>query len=472
MSSSISILKKMSIYFIGTLSTRILSTLLIPIYAYFVSATDLGEFDYIVAISSIVYPIAYLAIWEAILRYYIKQSDRLDREILLSTVVFLALLISFLLIFMSLFIALLLDFNLSIIFIVFFTVTQGITSVWQFSTRALSETKWYVISSIVGAVSIIGLEIIFISLGQLDYVALSISYLISQILVVVVLEFKIRLLKIVRIGKVSLSTIKKMLIFTIPLVINNVSLYLYNSGSKVIIRNYIGLRENGLYSFASKFSLLIGLFSTVVSMAVIEEAYSFTSLDEYKSKMSVIITKISKGYFSLIIMALPAIYTLYFVAFRNTEYYNSVDYIFLLLIGALFTALSNNFGSAFQVTDHTKYISLTTLLGAAVAIIASLLTVTKIGMYGVLISGAFGSFIMMLTRAIYANKSTGLSVSWIHFINLLLIALLEYVCLIIFDNFIVYITLFLISFFFVGMINKEEFKIIYNKIFKKGNQYI
>ena len=132
---------------------------------------------------------------------------------------------------------------------------------------------------------------------------------------------------------------------------------------RIIIKNMIGIMENGLYAFASKFSLIISLISMVVSMAVIEEAYSYNTIEEYKNKMSSLISIISKAYFGIIALAIPALYILYSIAFRQTGYYASVDYIFLLLQGALFTALSNNFGSAFQVTDNTKYIFLTTLAG-------------------------------------------------------------------------------------------------------------
>lgn len=38
-------LKKTSIYFIGTLSTKMISVLLVPIYAYFVAVNELSEYD-------------------------------------------------------------------------------------------------------------------------------------------------------------------------------------------------------------------------------------------------------------------------------------------------------------------------------------------------------------------------------------------------------------------------------------------
>lgn len=61
-------LKKTSIYFIGTLSTKMISVMLVPIYAYFVAVNDLSDYDYFATIASTLSPIVFAAIWEAILK--------------------------------------------------------------------------------------------------------------------------------------------------------------------------------------------------------------------------------------------------------------------------------------------------------------------------------------------------------------------------------------------------------------------
>lgn len=468
MSSGKSIIKKISIYFIGTFATKMLSVLLVPIYAYFVSATELGEYDYIVAISSTLFPIIYVVIWEAVLRYCIKKEGGFPENKVFSTVLVFTTGMTVLSIIVFTVIFLFGNKSVSTLFVLMFIISQGLSTIWQFATRALGETRRYVISSIIGAASVVFFEALFIFFYKLDYIGLCISNLVSQFLVIIVIESKIHLLRRFDKKKIDLKILKTMLLFTIPLVINNVSLYLYNSGSKIIIKNHIGAYENGLYSFASKFSLLIGLFSTVISMAVIEEAYSFKSIDEYKNRMSVLISKISKGYFSLILLALPTIYILYSIAFEKTEYYDSVDYVFLLLVGALFTALSNNFGSAFQVTDNTKYISITTVFGAVIAIGVSIATVKPFGIVGVLLGGVLGPLSMMLARAFYAKRATNLHVDWLKMFLLFVICLGEYIILVLFKGIWINVAMFLIASVFTVIINRKELIPILKAIKKKG----
>lgn len=468
MSSGKNIIKKMSIYFIGNLSTKLLSVLLVPIYAYFVAATDLGEYDYIIAVSNVIFPVVYLVIWEAILRYCVKDNKKLEKDKIISTTIIFAAFVSilFCIIFMSYYFYS--GQSSSLIFIMLFSITHGLTSIWQFSARALGKTKIYVLSSFIGAASIIISELFFVWFSELNYISLCISNILSQVLIIIVIEINIKLISKIKTSMINLGLLKKMLIFTIPLVLNNISLYLYNSASKMIIKNYVGVYENGLYSFASKFSLLISLFSTVVSMAVIEEAYSFKTIEEYKNKMSPLITKISKGYLSLIITVLPAIYLLYILAFKNTDYYSSVNYIFILLLGALFTALSNNFGSAFQITDNTKFISITTIVGAICAICFSVLTVNKLGVLGVLLGGTIGPFVMMMARALYAKKSTGLSVNWLVLFGLLLLSVTEYFLLILFNSIFINVIILVITIVIVFVINKADILQVTRMILKKG----
>lgn len=77
-----------------------------------------------------------------------------------------------------------------ILFTALFVIVQGITMIWQYSARALQENKRYVISSVVGSVALIVIDLVLVVLGKLDFYGLSISYLISQTVIAYVLEAK------------------------------------------------------------------------------------------------------------------------------------------------------------------------------------------------------------------------------------------------------------------------------------------
>ena len=140
-------LKKTSIYFIGTLSTKMISVLLVPIYAYFVAVNELSEYDYLVTIASTISPIIFAAIWEAVLKYGIKKES--DRSALFSTVLAFSLLMTLLTLAFVPVISLVKGYSNSVLFTILFIIVQGITMIWQYSARALQENKRYVVSSVV-----------------------------------------------------------------------------------------------------------------------------------------------------------------------------------------------------------------------------------------------------------------------------------------------------------------------------------
>lgn len=462
-----SMLKKMLTYFVGTLSTRMLSVLLVPIYAYFVHSSDLGDYDYVTAVANIVMPIVYIVIWEAVLKFFIKEKDGKDINSYITNVVVFYLMMS------TLFIGVIGAFRIfvntsNLWWMCAYSITLGAAYIWQFAARALGENQRYVLSGVVSSAGLIVIDFGFVLFRQLDFVGLMIASIAANAIVVILLEEKIRLASRVRLSSLRIDLLKSMLCFSMPLVINNISLWMYSGGSKVIIQNYLGSVENGLYSFASKFSILINIFSTVISMAVIEEAYSYRTVDEYRIKMKKMITIISKAYFSLVLLALPAIYILYSIAFKKTEYYPSSDYIFLLLLSALFTALSNNFGSAFQVTNNTKYISITTIVGAVVALGISLALVSRIGVFGVLIGTASGPAIMMVLRALFAKRSTGLSVDWRENLCLGGLLIFEYFVLMSYKNLAGQFAVLLCAGLVLIFVYKKEIYIIIKKIKTKG----
>lgn len=453
-----SFIKRIGLYFVGNLSSRLLSVLLVPIYAYFVTADNLGEYDYIGALASIISPIIYFAIWEAVLRFCMMARSSSERNVILSNIITFSTFISVISFVCIFFIYCFHGGSNVLWYTMLMVIVQGLVSVWQYSARSLGHNKQYVIAGVTSSAAIIIIDIVFSLIARLDYKMLCISYLSSQIISIIILEYKTRLIPKIKIKLLDYKLLRKFFAFTIPLVINNVSLYFYNSGSKIIIKQYIGSYENGLYSFASKFSLIISLFSTVLSMAVVEESYTYKTISEYKDKMGKILNFISKGYFCLILLALPSIYILYTIAFVKTEYYQSSDYIFLLLLSALFSSLSNTIGSAFLVTNKTKYISITTISGAAFSLLVSILFVERIGIYSVLIGNALGTMIMMVERFFYAKKSTGLSMNWKLNILISLICFLEYIMLILFKNLGIQLLIFVLAIFCDLIFYKRELK--------------
>ena len=75
-----SLVKKTLIYLAGNFSSKIFGVIIIPIYATYLTASQLGKFDYQQTIAGLLNPIIVLALWEGVLRFGLKaQGNELKR---------------------------------------------------------------------------------------------------------------------------------------------------------------------------------------------------------------------------------------------------------------------------------------------------------------------------------------------------------------------------------------------------------
>lgn len=398
-----SLLKKSGLYLIGNMSSKVLTVILIPIYAYYITTETFGRYDYAVTLINIIIPIAFVAIWEAILKFLLSGSEEDKKKIITSSVVFTTIASLIMVLMASVYFYFnSVDIGYKGVFVVMLVV-QGFSQVWQYYARALKANVVYVQAGITATVVNFCSIIICVCIFRFELFGLYISQLLGQIAVLLVIERKVKVLKYVNKNNLDLSIIKNMVKFSAPLVLNLVSLWLLSGFGKIIIVKYLGSAENGLYSFAIKFSQIIMVFGSVITMALIEEAISTKNKPGFPQKFSKTIEKLFEIFQMLGIVALPAIFVFYELI-GKTDYYESRLYVPILIAYSIFMVMATNVGSIFQVINKTNIIFTTTILGSAVTVAISYIGIQTFGIYAVLVGQVLGALIMMLLRYFVAKK--------------------------------------------------------------------
>lgn len=420
-------LKKSIIYFIGNFSSKIMSVLLIPIYASFVSTEDLGNYDYIIALMNIIIPIVFFNMWDSILKFGINRNKKEELEkIYTSAIVFVAInivlfIIGYLIIHRFNIISYP-CFNLSIIMM----LSYGFISLWQYACRAFQKNSVYALSGVISSFVNIILIIIFIIILDLGLIGLVLSYIVSMLTAIIFIEKKIGIIHYINFARFDVKLLKKMCLFSAPIVLNTVSLWGMSGISKIICVNFLDSSSNGLFSFGSKFGSLITIFGSILGAVIIEEAYLVKDLKEYKNTFSKLINKIFLLYLIVLYIGIPTINVVFDILWVDNAYYQSRTIIPLITLGSVFSCISTNLGSSFQVTDKTIFVFITSLLGSLCSVILSFILVEKFEIIGLAIGQLVGSLTLMITRAIFAYKLTGLTVKWGRtFIRIILFAFIS-----------------------------------------------
>ncbi len=403
------LVKKAGIYFIGNLSTKLLSAIVVFIYAFYINAEDLGKYEYIQTLSNIIVPIAFVSIWEAILKYTLGTTAEKEKDEAINTSSIFSIIISIMIAILGMTYYHLKNEKYSLYIIIFY-VLYGLSTVWQYYARCLNKTKTYVKSSVIGAAVNLILIILLVCVLKLKIQALFLANIISNLVILSIIEYKIKILKKIKIKEFDIKMLKKMLIFSFPLVINDISLWLITGFGKTIIQNTLGSSANGMYSFANKFSIIVNFFGTVLNKALTEEML-VSEKDKVGKQFEEIMQKIIEGVLILLVLCMPIIMIFYNII-EKTEYYQSKIYVPMLLIYSFLMLISTNLSTIFKVAEKTKYQFLTTFAGAITTVIISILTVYKWKIMGVVLAQVVGALENAVLRYVIGRRLIKFEIKW------------------------------------------------------------
>lgn len=447
------LIKKTGLYFIGNLSSKIIQAAILPIYAFFITPSDLGIFDYSQVWANIFSPICFLAIWEAILKFLIaeKDKDKIKRNI--SSILFFVIDVIVLTFVIVIILIRIVNID-NLVYILLMVFFMGLAHIWQYFARSLHKNKTYVVASIIGTIANFVFLLILVCIFKMGLFGLITSFIIGQAIIIIVIEYKVRILSYFNYTMVNIKVLGDMLKYSAPLVLNLTSMVLLNGFGRTIITRYLGPEANGLYTFAMKFGTLLSTLGSVISMAMCEEAILKINDPDREDFFSNVNTKLFRLFLSMCIMSIPAV-TVFYHIIGKTGYYNSLSLVPLFLLNAVLSIMSTNIGTVFQATNNTHLIFTTTVAGTIVMICVSYFLIGKFGVIGVAIAQILGSATMMLCRWGYAKKLIDIKIKF----SIIFVLLLIYAVMSVFSlnlgvimNFVLFIIGFLVTF----LLNKKD----------------
>lgn len=442
-------LKKTGLYFVGNMASKIMTALLVPVYAFYVSAHDLGAYDYSQTIMQIAVPILYMAIWEAVLKYVISCEDIDRQNEYIGSAFFLSFLSTAA---MILFIAVF-HFITPLpypILVCIMMIVYTYCMLLQYCSRSLGKNSAYVVSGIMSTVINFLCIFLFVVILKKGLWGLYISYISGQAAGCLILFIKLKFWTKISYIHFYPKTAKILLYFSIPMSVNLASGWLINGAGRIIINMNLGNEANGLYSYANKFGSLVTMVTGVISMALMEEFYirmNQSGINHYFSQKCNQIWELILSVFSFV---LPLI-GIYYVFIQNTEYYVSLKYVPVCIMSACISSFATNVGGVFQIKNIMHYAFLTTLAGGAVTVAAAVLSVGRYGVAGVVGAQLLGAAAMLLARYAVAHKLMKYSINYGRTVILLFFICIDSFLLLHLESIYEQLLFFLINTCFLGI---------------------
>ncbi len=383
------------IFGVGIIGSKLISFFLVPIYTFYLDTAQYGYVDLVNTTLNLLVPIFSLCISEAVLRFALDKDN--DCLVVFNTGLFSILgigIVCFL--FTQIAISLFNLTNWNIYFwVVFLQIVNTIISQYL---KTLQNNFLYALNSISISIVTLAFTLIFFDISKFGkihsyFYALIMGYLIATVFLVSVGK----IYKQIHVSCFNTSTFRKMLVYTIPLIPNQLMWWVMNLSDRFFIVHKIGTSANGLYAVASKVPLLISIFITVFIQAwqisAVEERNSednqqfFSDVFNYLIIVSVILCSIILAFLKVIIHLLV-----------SPDFYYSWRYVPFLLLSVLFSNFSMFVGMNYLATMKTRGIFTTSLCGGIINIILNLILIPYVGINGAGISTMISFFAVWIIR--------------------------------------------------------------------------
>ncbi len=452
------------IYTVGSFGSKILSFLLVPLYTFYLTKSEMGEYDLFMTSIALFVPIVSLQLSDAVYRWLVEIDEEETRERMLPTVFtssFLLLLITYA-VFSLGFIGYcqLFGMNNAVVFLILLMLSSMLPFL-QSVLRGLGKTKEFAISGLVTTLLIVGLNIILFLFFTVSVkgalIANIVGFGLSSLLIVV----KLNLNKCFKIEAFDVQLVKKMLLYSLPLIPNLISWWLISSASKFIILDKLGIEANGVYAIANRFPSMLVLINSVLILPIQD------SLLKQRSDFQYFISIVQRFVrFELIVVVLLSVGSPIYVKFMvEDSFYEAWMYMPFLFLGVGFNTLASVIGIIYQKEKKTMRITVTTVIGGIISILLSFLLVSEFGLMGISLSFFAGYLIMFLLRTIdlrhKLNFKAFLPSDMLVFFGFILIMYLQIIL-----EFKMQLLLFIITMFFLFFYYRVDIQKAYNSIRK------
>ena len=382
-------------YAIGNFGTKILSFLIVPLYTYYISPSDLGDYDLVITTVSLLSPLITMKISDATYRWIINNEDNevtyisATYKLLIRNCIVGALMI------------LGINYFIPIKYCYYFVpilIGDRILECLQKLLRGLKKQKLFAISGILNTFLMVSLNLIKVCwLGQ-GVTALLESNIISLYATIVFILITEKKLRKVELARNYRSHQKEMLQYSIPLVPSALSWWAMSASDRYIIRWIMGSAANGIFSVAHKFPSILQTFFSLFNNAWTDMALVEVEKGEQgEAYTKKIFEQLYRASFGMAFVLIP-LTKLVMKVILSSSYKEAAIYVGFLYLGTVFQGLSSFISIGYLKGKHTAGAAKTSLYGASINLLIDILCMRYIGLYAAAISTFMGFFIMWITR--------------------------------------------------------------------------
>ncbi len=394
---------------IGTIGSKLIMFLLLPIYTNALSTEEYGVADLVFSCSEILRPFISLAIYNALQRYGLSKECDKDEVFKCASLIFIA---------GSIF---------SIIITPLFGV-YGVVNDWKWYltayaiavfaqknifvyTKISDNNKLYALMSILQAVVLAISNILLLIIWNHGIEGYLLSNIIAPVIVIAWGFFASGAYNGLKGSRLNFSLMRDMIRYSLPFIINDISWWLIHSSDKYMIERMMDKNSLGLYAAATKIPLLVSVIASIFSQAwdisVVRE-YERDNDKEYYERIFRFFIILVSGICLMIICIIKPFMGIYV----GEKFVDSWRYVPLLISAEVFYTLDIFSISFFAAMKKSQTIMWPTIIGSLINVILNYILISRIGIWGAIVGTWIAYLFMMLVHYYILKKMSDLKVDF------------------------------------------------------------
>lgn len=380
--------------------SKIILSLLLPLYTRTLSTEQYGIAEIIVSISQLVIPLCSLAIQEAVFRFAMEKEKK---EEVLKNGMFVAICSVLPLFSVGLCLQKSNYLKNYIIYFVFICFSSMMRTILSLYTKATKNTTFFAIDNILYNSFLGIINVILLALWKLELKGYFTAIIVSNFLSIIYLSAKNTIGKVLIQSNINWKLLKEMIVYSLPLIFNSISWGITHIADKLMISSMCSAEEVGIYSAATKIpsilSAITGVFTQAWTLSAIQEFKSEKTSNFYNNVF--IVTHITVVFGTLLILLINNNLLLFVM---GNEYSEAIIYSPIILLGVIFLMYSNFYSPIYSAMKKSKQIMLSSFEGAIINIILNYILIPKVGVLGACVATAVSYMYIAIYRMLKLKR--------------------------------------------------------------------
>lgn len=379
------------LYALMNVGTKLIAFLMLPIYTLYLSTAEMGVFENIEALVSMLTFLVIFGTDNALAYYFFKTEDENEKEKYVRNVLSIRLYIAFFLFLLFV----LLGPYISTLFLgsskysELFMLAGSVLLIDAVITLILTYYRFQFKAKKVAGLTVFRLFLValvsyaFLRFFELKVESVYLARLFSGFLIIALLIFPV--IKFLRF-KIDRDIVKLILIYGAPLVPASIAFWVITFANRFFLTQFESLESAGIYGVAMKFAAMISLLTSSVQMAWRPYSLSIQKKDnapQIFANFSVIILAIGMLGLTVVATAAPLLVDL---MVSGNDYKEASQYVAILSLGSFLSFYYLIISVGLFIKEKTKVISKYVMISSAISIVLNIVLIPFLSIWGAVIA--------------------------------------------------------------------------------------